>query len=79
MTSISVHAAKEALKFRENYGIESQDGRVYEAKIRKEDVFFYYPGEHLLYAHPDKLFDVVFHEDFPLPEDDEDPDNWETY
>ena len=45
-----------------------------EAKIRKEDIFDYDPGDHLLYVNPYKLFDVVFHEDFPLPEEDEDID-----
>ncbi len=68
--------SEQTLIFRENYGIESQDGRVYEAKIRKEDVFHYDLDDHLLYVNPDKVFDIVFHEDFPLPEDAED---WEAY
>ena len=45
---------------------ESDEGIVYEAKIRKEDIYAYLIEDNTLFLNPDKLFNILHHENFPL-------------
>ena len=45
---------------------ESDEGIVYEAKIRKEDIYAYLIEDDTLFLNPDKLFNILHHENFPL-------------
>ncbi len=45
---------------------ESEFGVVYEAKIKKEDIYGYFSLEDTVFLNPDKLFNVLCHKDFPL-------------
>ena len=45
---------------------ESDEGIVYEAKIRKEDIYAYIVDDDTVFLNPDKLFDILHHENFPL-------------
>ena len=45
---------------------ESDDGIVYEAKIRKEDIYTYQKADDTCLLNPDKLFDISHHTNFPL-------------
>lgn len=51
----------------ENFGVhESDEGIVYEAKIRKEDIYAYLVLDDTVFLNPDKLFNILHHKNFPL-------------
>lgn len=44
--------------------------RVYEAKIRKENIYAYLADGDTVFLNPDKLFNMLYHKDFPLDDID---------
>lgn len=45
---------------------ESDEGIVYEAKIRKEDIYAYLSDDNTVFLNPNKLFNILHHKNFPL-------------
>ena len=59
----------------EDFGpYESDMGIVYEAKIKKEDIYAYFLTDETVFLNPDKLFNILRHEDFPLDDIELDED-----
>ena len=51
----------------EDFGpYESDAGVVYEAKIRKEDIYAYLVADNTIFLNPDKLFNILHHKNYPL-------------